>query len=249
MSRKVDEATRIQRDYYRATATQYDAMHADEGGDDYRSIRIVSLLINMLRAGTVLDVGAGTGVGVSHLMEALPHAYVCGIEPVAALVENGVRRDEALKRAIVRGAGESLPFADRSFDAVCSFALLHHVSKPETVIREMLRVASKAVIIVDSNRFGQGSKPARWLKLILYKMGLWPFVNYLKTAGKGYLITPGDGLAYSYSVYDSLDCLAPWAGQLITIPSEPCKATSWLHPLLTARGVILCAAKDPVSPR
>ena len=121
----------------------------------------------------------------------------------------------------MQGVGEALPFGDASIDVVFSFAILHHVPKPDAVIREMLRVARKAVIIVDGNRFGQGGHwPVRLLKLALYKAGLWGVVNYLKTGGDGYLITPGDGLAYSYSVYDSFDRMAEWATRLIVMPAE-----------------------------
>jgi hypothetical protein len=53
----------------------------------------------------------------------------------------------------------------------------------------MLRVAKRAVFLSDSNRFGQGSLPARLLKLALYKIGLWGAFNYLSTFGKGYQVT------------------------------------------------------------
>ena len=122
--------------------------------------------------------------------------------------------------------------------------MLHHVPRPDAVVREVLRVARKAVIIVDGNRFGQGSWPVRLLKLGLYKAGLWRLVDYLKTGGKRYILTPGDGVQYSYSAYDSFDLIAEWADQLTVIPTEDYKATSWFHPLLTTSVVIVCALKD-----
>ena len=33
--------------------------------------------------------------------------------------------------------------------------------------------------------------------------GLWGLANYIKTHGKGYAISDGDGLAYSYSVFNN----------------------------------------------
>ena len=122
--------------------------------------------------------------------------------------------------------------------------MLHHVSQPSAVVGEMLRVARKAVIILDSNRFGQGPPLVRAVKLGLYKLRLWPLANFLKTCGKGYLFTEGDGVAYSYSAYDSFDQIAKWADRLIVIPSEPGKPASWLHPLLTAGGVLVGAFKE-----
>jgi hypothetical protein len=110
----------------------------------------------------------------------------------------------------------------------------------------MLRVARKAVFISDSNRFGQGSRAVRLIKLGLYKTRLWRVNKYIRTSGKGYQITEGDGLAYSYSVYDSLEEIANWADRLILIPNSEEKVGSWLHPLLTSGGVIVCALRGPL---
>jgi len=65
----------------------------------------------------------------------------------------------------------------------------------------MLRVAKKAFFLSDSNNFGQGSRTTRTLKQILNTIGLWEVADHLKTGGKGYFISEGDGLAYSYSVF------------------------------------------------
>lgn len=89
------------------------------------------------------------------------------------------------------------------------------VSSRSPRFKEMLRVAKKAVLISDSNRFGQGLRAARLIKLGLYKSKLWTAYNYVRTSGKGYQITEGDGLAYSYSVYDSFAWLSQWADRII----------------------------------
>ncbi len=243
MARNSKDAVHLQRRYYSETAADYDVMHAHEGDDDYGNIKLVAALLRMIEARNVLDVGAGTGRGVRHLLDAIPDLTVRGIEPVAALIQQAEQKNRVAPGVILQGVGEELPFADASFDAVCSFSILHHIAKPDAVIREMLRVAKRMVLIADSNRFGQGSRAARLLKLALCKAKLWGVVNYLKTGGKGYAITPGDGLAYSYSVYDSFDLLGEWADQLILIPAESGKPKSWLHPLLTSQGVLVCALK------
>jgi ubiquinone/menaquinone biosynthesis C-methylase UbiE len=197
----------------------------------------------MADAKTVLEIGAGTGREICRLSNAMPDLSVRGIEPVTALVEQAAKKNRVPANTILQAVGEHLPFRDCSFDVVYSVAVLHHVRHPNVIVREMLRVARRAVIIIDGNRFGQGGWPVRLLKLGLYKAGLWKIANYLKTAGNGYLITAGDGLAYSYSVYDSFELLADWAEQLIIIPADPCEATSWFHPLLTAGGLLVCAVK------
>ena len=109
---------------------------------------------------------------------------------------------------------------------------------------EMMRVARKAVFLSDANRFGQGPHSLRLLKLFLYKLHLWDAARYLQTGGKMYAVSEGDGLAYSYSVFDSYELLANWAQSIVLFPTKvDISVKSWLHPLLTAPHVLLCALK------
>jgi len=245
MASNPDHAVAIQRKYYADTADRYDSMHAHEGGTDPSIIKFMCAIATMLEIRTILDVGTATATGMRHLKKAMPGLLVCGVEPVGALLQQAVKNGNTASGPIVQATGEALPFANASFDAVCEFATLHHAANPTAVVREMLRVARKAVFLCDSNRFGQGSLLARLLKLSLYKVGLWGTFNYLRTGGKGYVITEGDGLAYSYSVYDSLDPIRRWANRVILIPTTgDAKSGGWFHPLLTSSGILVCALKD-----
>ena len=224
MSREVDRAVELQRKYYTDTAGCYEQMHGHESaGDPFHTDFVVATL--------------------RILKTAIPELFVCGIEPVAAPVNEAVKLGNVKSGAILLGKGDALPFADGSFDAVCEFAILHHVAEPRMVIGEMLRVARKVVIISDSNRFGQGPMWLRFVKLGLYKLGLWSAFDYLRTSGKRYRITEGDGLAYSYSVYD-FDQISAWADHVIIVTVDKSSAVSWLHPLLTSGGVTLCGIRD-----
>jgi ubiquinone/menaquinone biosynthesis C-methylase UbiE len=245
MPGKPDPAVEIQRRYYTDTAARYDSMHAHEGCGDPSITKFVSALLQMLEVRSVLDVGMATGRGMRDLKRALPGVFVCGVEPVAALVQQAAQSGNTAGLQVIRATGDALPFANGSFDAVCEFAVLHHAANPSAVVREMLRVAKKAVFLCDSNRFGQGSSAAKYIKLALYKSGLWGVYNFLRTGGKGYTITEGDGLAYSYSVYDSFGLISRWADRLILIPSNAGeKGTSWFHPLFNSGGVLVCAMKE-----
>lgn len=245
MANKLDQAVEIQRKYYTDTAARYDSMHAHEGAADTSITQFVHAFLRMLQARSVLDVGSATARGTCDLKHALPHLFVCGVEPVSALVQQAVKDGASSHVSLVRGTGEALPFSDASFDVVCEFATLHHAANPNAVVKEMLRVARTAVLIADSNRFGQGPWPARLLKLFLCKSKLWGLYTFLRTGGKGYQITEGDGLAYSYSVYDSYDLIARWADRVILIPaSAQEKSASWFHPLLNSSGVLLCALRE-----
>jgi ubiquinone/menaquinone biosynthesis C-methylase UbiE len=238
------KAVQIQRRYYTDTAAEYDSAHAGEGDDNPLTLRLLCGFLRMIEARTVLDIGAGTGRAIRHLMNNMPELSVRGVEPVAARIHEAVQKKGIPSGVIVQGVGESLPFEDASIDVVYALGMLHHVTNPNDVVSEMMRVARKGIIIMDGNRFGLGPWPVRIFKLALYKAGVWKIVDYLKTRGKGYNLTEGDGLFYSYSVYDSFDHIAKWAGQLIVLPNEAGKARSWLHPLLTSGGVFLCALKE-----
>jgi ubiquinone/menaquinone biosynthesis C-methylase UbiE len=199
----------------------------------------------MLRVRSVLDVGTATGLGMRQLKQAVPDLFVCGVEPVSALIDQGVQQGAASAISFVRASGEALPFPDGSFDAVCEFAVLHHAENPDAVVKEMLRVARKAVFICDSNRFGQGPRIARLTKLALCKTRLWSVYTYMRTRGKGYMLTEGDGLAYSYSIFDSYHLISQWADRVVMIPTGVRdKNPSWFHPLLTSSGVLVCALKE-----
>ena len=244
MGSKSNSGVEMQRKYYTDTAARYEQMHEHEGAGDVIGTKFVVSILRMIDAQSVLDVGTATGRGLKDLKEALPNGFVCGIEPVAALLEQAVQKGNTAGGPVVQGTGAALPFADASFDVVCEFSVLHHVANPNAVVKEMLRVAKKAVLISDSNRFGQGSRMARLIKLGLYKSKLWGAYNYLRTSGKGYRVTEGDGVAYSYSVYDSFELISQWADKIIFYSSADKKARSWAHPLLTSEAVLVCALKE-----
>jgi len=244
MTTKLSQSVEMQRRYYEDTAARYNSMHAHEGATDPNILPFVVAFLRLLDIRSVLDVGSGTGLGLRQIKESLPGMFVCGTEPVAALAEQAVQNGHALPLPIVRAAGETLPFPDASFDAVCEFAMLHHVPNPNAVVKEMLRVAKKAVFITDSNRFGQGPLLLRVVKLFLYKMGLWGAFDFLRTHGKRYQVSEGDGIFYSYSVYDSYELVARWADRVFLFPSTPCRSSTWFHPLLSAPSIILIAFRD-----
>lgn len=239
-----DPGIKIQRGHYTETASRYDCMHRHEGAHDPKCRRFIVPLLNSLGVRSLLDVGSATGLGLRDLASELPGVFVCGAEPVGALVRQGVASGNTRTISLLQASGDALPFASRSFDAVIEFATLHHVRNPSAVIKEMQRVARSAVIIADSNRFGQGSLPARLFKLFLYKAHLWTAFDFVRTRGQWYQISEGDGLFYSYSVYDNYHLLAEWADQILIFPASDTTSRSWFHPLLTAPGVILIAIRD-----
>jgi ubiquinone/menaquinone biosynthesis C-methylase UbiE len=236
----IDHHVQYQRNHYNRIGHTYDARFINSHDEHYVALDFLTTFIEPLGIKTMLDVGCGTGRGVKYFWN--KNISVKGIEPVLGLLKQATHNNKA---SLICGDGQFLPFRDNEFDASFELGVLHHVKNPDNIVKEMIRVSKKAVFISDSNRFGQGTMISRLIKLILYKMRLWNVVNILKTGGKGYTFNEdGDGLAYSYSIFDSYDLIAKWADRIILIPTKQEKLISWFHPLMTSSHVLLCALKD-----
>src|SRR4051812_37864846 len=203
-------AARRQAGYYSATAGEYDRLHVGAQDEHAVALRYIGALATGLGCRTALDVGAGTGRGLRILRDAAPGLEVVGIEPVPALAERAVRDHGVPPERMLTGRGEALPFPDGHFDVVFETGVLHHVPEPAAVVEEMLRVARVAVFLSDDNRFAGGPLPRRLAKLVVARSGLWAAAYRLRTRGRGYRVSETDGVAYSYSVYDSFAALARW---------------------------------------
>jgi len=196
-----DEVLR-QRQYYAATSRQYDSMHGNRWDEHDFALSFLVAACDYLEARSVLDIGSGTGRAIRAFKERRPDIRIVGIEPVAELRERGY--EQGIQRhELVDGDAMQLMYKDREFDVVCEFGVLHHVREPAKAVAEMLRVAKQAIFISDSNNFGQGSRVSRTIKQILNACGLWRVADLVKTKGRGYTMSEGDGLAYSYSVFNN----------------------------------------------
>ncbi len=196
-----------QQDYYRTTAGQYEAMHVHPLDEHGIALALLAGLARHIGVRSILDVGAGTGRAILLLQDYLPGVRVTGIEPVDEMREIGHARGIA-RDVLIAGSGEALPYADDSFDLVIETGVLHHVADPALVVREMCRVAARGVLISDSNNFGQGSPLARRAKAALDRLGLWRAAIWLSTRGRMSKWSEGDGVFYSYSLFDALPILA-----------------------------------------
>ena len=195
------EAIRIQRDYYREIVDDYDRRYVSDNDEHAFALAFMISAIKFFRFRSVLDVGSGKGRALLALRSADPTLTILGIEPSSELRARGHAKG-LTARQLMDGDGEALAFADGTFDLVCAFGVLHYVPHPRNAVREMLRVARRAVFISDGNNFGQGRPMVRLAKQVIHALELWPLANFIKTRGKGYAISDEDGLFYSYSVFD-----------------------------------------------
>ena len=94
---------------------------------------------------SILDVGTGNGT----MFVPLAGRYrVVGIDTSPDLLARHVDRAHVAMASVL-----ALPFADRSFDLVICSCLLHHVEDRARAVREMARVARRAVFLVEPNRW------------------------------------------------------------------------------------------------
>lgn len=104
-------------------------------------------------AGQALDVGCGAG----HLAFALaPHVErMIALDPspgMLSAVASGAAERGASRIEVRQGSAEALPFADASFNLVCTRYSAHHWRRLETAVRDMCRVLAPGghALIIDT---------------------------------------------------------------------------------------------------
>ena len=146
----------------RLVAPRYDRLmeRVERAGLRERRRRLLGAL-----AGDVLEIGAGTGLG-------LPH-YECAARVVQLEPDRHLRRQLERKRTLARvpveivaGRAEALPFPDESFDAVVSTLVLCSVRDPGRALAEIRRVLRPQgrLVLIEHVR-GDGAL-ARWQDLL-----------------------------------------------------------------------------------
>jgi ubiquinone/menaquinone biosynthesis C-methylase UbiE len=110
----------------------------------------------------VLDLGCGTGALSLVAKRAEPGIALVALDPDEKALARARRKasTEGVAVQLEQGFGDSLPFADQSFDRVISSFMFHHLESAEkpAVLRELRRVlrAGGSLHIVDFTSAGHG---------------------------------------------------------------------------------------------
>lgn len=233
----------LQLQYYSQDAENYAEKHVHENDDHLIACQLIRSLCSGMDVASILDTGCGTGRGISYFRTYFPQCRVVGNDVSADLLKVAAEQYLIPQDDLICCSSYELPFADNSFDIVTEFGILHHVAEPERVVAEMVRVARKAIFISDSNRFGQGSLSSGLIKLLLYKTGLWWPLRRMANGGKRWNYSEGDGIYYSYSVFDNLNILEGSLSKVFAIPTKAALKSA-ISPLLFAPHVLLCGFKQ-----
>lgn len=137
---KAIDKTRVRRSFDRQAVFYEEAVDVQK--------RVVEQLAARLREesggnmpGRVLDVGAGTGMLIRQLRPLYADALLVGLDQAAGMGSRAMSGFRGTGRtARVTGDGESLPFADRSFDLVLSTSTFQWLNSLDTAFREIERV-------------------------------------------------------------------------------------------------------------
>jgi SAM-dependent methyltransferase len=93
-------------------------------------------IAGLAQRGRALEIGTGTGVLLERLLDA-GFADVIGVEPSSAAIAAASPR---IRPHIREGVFSGADFQDASFDLVCCFMTLEHVSDPRTLAAACLRL-------------------------------------------------------------------------------------------------------------
>jgi SAM-dependent methyltransferase len=111
----------------------------------------------------VLDLGCGHGMAAIVLARQGAMVTACDLSPgYVAEARQRAKANEAIIDFAV-SAGEQLPFADRSFDAIWGHAILHHLDL-SIAVREIRRVLRPNGVAVFCEPW-DGNPIIRWLRL------------------------------------------------------------------------------------
>jgi SAM-dependent methyltransferase len=128
----------------------------------------------MIENGRVLVDGCGVGMYVERLGAFSDRVHGLDIE-FDRVAEAGQRLDK-----LVCGAGECLPYANESFDALLSHEVIEHVNDDAAAVREIVRVlrsGGRLVLFCPNRWYPVETHGVYWRGRYIF--GNIPFVNYL----------------------------------------------------------------------
>jgi len=116
--------------YYDEIADGYNELHGDE---QRKKLELVKNHLKLKPTDKILDIGCGTGLSSDF------EQFTVGIDPSFGLLKQN-------EKPSVQGVAESLPFKDRSFDAVVCLTAVHHFDA-DRAFSEMKRVGRTHVAV------------------------------------------------------------------------------------------------------
>ena len=113
----------------------------------------------------ILDFGCGTGNISFHL---LSHSFQpVSLDTSVEMLKFVRGKIGKTKACCINGDGESLPFQEKSFDAVLCMGVLHHIADKEKAVREMIRIVRRGGKIYIAEPYQSKSRIMRFYQFVL----------------------------------------------------------------------------------
>ncbi len=121
--------------------------------------------LSSIGGGAVLDIASGIGYGTNMLAQDARVKSVTGVDVSKEAIAKARSAFAAPNLRFELVDGNSLPFADESFDAIVSFETIEHTADPHAFLAELrrvLRTGGALVISTPNKRFHSHRKRAPW---------------------------------------------------------------------------------------
>ncbi|EKU96495.1 methylase involved in ubiquinone/menaquinone biosynthesis [Leptolyngbya sp. PCC 7375] len=134
----------------------------------FESQVVRNCLSHLDQTSQILDCGVGTGAFSLALLDSIDQpAHVSGVDISYPMLTHAqqILENRCTTLDLRWGDIKSLPFADKSFDAVIFAHVLEHMAEPEATLREMVRVLKPGAPLIGSvtrKGLGQVLMSLRW---------------------------------------------------------------------------------------
>ncbi len=147
--------------------------------------RRITRIVTDLQPTTLLDAGCGEGFVADAFLKAMPRARITGFDVLPESVKLAQLRNPRATFSL--GDIYNIEHPDNSFDVVYCFEVLEHLQEPDRALKEMARVAQRAVVLsVPHEPFFCLANAARGKNLDMNPKGSDPeHVNFWSRDGFG----------------------------------------------------------------
>ena len=153
-----DRNARIYNRFMRKDHAAYETMYA--------------LIRPAVKAKTVLELATGTGLIAKHIVNAAAH--IEATDASAEMIAEAKRYNRSAKLHFSVQDMFSLPYADRSFDAVIVSNALHIVPQPEKALREIRRVLKGDGVLIAPTFTHAGNSFSGKVRAFFMKLAGFP---------------------------------------------------------------------------
>ena len=170
-SRKSKNAKIKLKEFYNSSQAYLDRLNKH---DEHAFMPYVNLCKRYVPIGSsILDAGCGTGLS-SYLL-AKAGFKIIGMDISEFFLSEGMKKYKGQKGLSFKvGDISKMPFSNQSFDTVCSYDLLEHVTDVKAVLKEMARVVKRGglIIIFTANHLNpieHLKSTIKWQRKVAYK--------------------------------------------------------------------------------